>query len=123
MNSMRYEHLDNYIQMYRQRTGLSQADLAYLIASDRGSTVGRYEQGVRFPDLATVLALEIILSASVRELYLGLSERTKDDVARRARELLEQLDDTPTPDLALKFETLGRLARPDDPSIIPIWGE
>lgn len=120
---MRYEPLDNYIQMYRQRTGLSQADLSHLIAVDGGSSVSRYEQGLRFPELETLLALEIVLGQSVGELYLGLSERMRNQVAGRARELLEKLDDTPTPELALKLEVLGKLARPNDPSIIPIWGE
>lgn len=115
--------MDNYIQMFRLRTGLSQADLSYLIAVERGSSVSRYEQGLRFPDLEVVLAMEIVLGAPARELYLGLSERTREEVAIRARELLERLDDTPTPELALKLEVLGKLARPDDPSIIPIWGE
>jgi transcriptional regulator with XRE-family HTH domain len=120
---MRYEPLDNYIEMHRLRTGLSQDDVAYLIGVERGASVSRYEQGIRLPDLVTALALEIVLGQPVRELYLGRIERMRQDVALRARELLESLDDTPTPELSLKLEVLGKLARPDDPSIIPVWGE
>ncbi len=118
-----YGSLNNYIEMHRKRAGLSQAELSYLITLEKGSSISRYEQGLRFPKLESLLALEIVLDQSVAELYAGVREHIEDEVTERARTLLEKLSDTPTKELALKFELLARLAHPDEPHIVPIWEE
>jgi transcriptional regulator with XRE-family HTH domain len=115
-----YGSLDNYIQMHRQRAGLSQADLSFLIAVEQRGSVSRYEQGIRFPSLETLLALEIVLGQPIQELFAGLGERVQDDVSSRARTLLESLDDKPRKDLAAKIEILSALAHLDEHRIVPI---
>jgi len=116
-----YGSLDNYIQMHRQRAGLSQADLSLLIAVEKRGTVSRYEQGVRLPSLHGLLALEIVLGQPIQELFAGLHERVLEDVSSRARTLLESLDDAPRKDLAVKIEILSKLAHLDEHRIVPIW--
>jgi transcriptional regulator with XRE-family HTH domain len=116
-----YGSLDNYIQMHRQRLGLSQADLSLLIAIEQRSSVSRYEQGLRFPNLETLLALEMVLGQPIRELFAGVAERVEESVGSRARTLLESLDDKPRKDLVVKIEALSRLAHFDEPRIVPIW--
>jgi transcriptional regulator with XRE-family HTH domain len=118
-----YGPLDNYIEMHRQRGGLSQADLSYLVSMEKGSSISRYEQGLRLPNLETLLALEVVLGQPIQELYAGIAERVRENVTERARLLLEGLDDVPSKELALKLELLSRLAHPDEPSIVPIWEE
>lgn len=118
-----YGPLDNYIEMHRQRVGLSQEDLSSLISVENGSSVSRYEQGLRFPNLETLLALEIVLGQPIQELYAGIAERVRENVNQQACRLLEDLDDTPSRELALKFELLSKLAHPDEPAIVPIWEE
>ncbi|MEQ1758731.1 MAG: hypothetical protein ABL986_10460, partial [Vicinamibacterales bacterium] len=76
---------------------------------------------VRLPNLETLLALEIVLGQPVAELYAGVRERIENEVAERARILLEKVGDTPTKELALKLELLARLAHPDEPHVVPIW--
>jgi len=120
----KYGSLDNYIQMHRQQVGLSQDELSFLIAVEQRGSVSRYEQGLRFPNLETLLALEIVLNQPVRELFAGIAERVGDNVESRARALLESLtDDNPSKELALKLELLSRLVHPDDHQIVPIWEE
>ncbi len=115
--------LDNYIEMHRRRLGLSQEDLSRLICLEHGASVSRYERGTRLPALESLLALEIVLCEPVSALYAGIRERVEAEVAERAHDLLEELGDVPTDDLSLKLEVLGRLARPDEPRIVPIWGD
>jgi DNA-binding XRE family transcriptional regulator len=116
-----YGSLDNYIEMHRQRVGLSQAELSLLIAVEHRGTISRFEQGLRFPNLETVLALEMVFDQPIQTLFAGIAERVRDNVTSRARTLLESLDDTPSKELVLKLELLSRLAHPDDEQIIPIW--
>lgn len=118
-----YGSLDNYIEMHRQRAGLSQAELAFLIGVEKAASVSRYEQSLRLPSAEVLLALEFVFSQPIQELYAGVAERVQGSVTSRARTLLENLDDTPSPELVLKLELLSKLARPDDVSIIPLWEE
>jgi len=113
--------LDNYIQMHRERVGLSQEDLALLIAVEQRASVSRYEQGLRFPNLETLLALEIVFDQPIAKLFAGIVERVHENVTSRARTLLESLDDSPSKEMVLKLELLSKLARPDDFHVIPIW--
>jgi transcriptional regulator with XRE-family HTH domain len=116
-----YGSLDNYIEMHRQRVGLSQAELSLLIAVEHRGTLSRFEQGLRFPNLETLLALEMVFDQPIQGLFAGIAERVRENVTSRARTLLESLDDTPSKELVLKLELLSRLAHPDDEQIIPIW--
>jgi transcriptional regulator with XRE-family HTH domain len=118
-----YGSLDNYIKMNRQRVGLSQDELGLLIAIDGRASVARYEQGLRLPQLETLLALEIVLGQPILDLFAGVAERVRANVMSRARTLLESLDDTPSKELVLKLELLSKLAHPDDHHVIPIWEE
>ena len=118
-----YGSLDNYILMHRQRAGLSQAELSVLVSVENRGSLSRYELGVRHPDLETLLALEIVLGQPIQELFAGVAERVRENVTRRAQSLLESLDDTPTKEKVLKFDTLSKLAHPDDVRLIPLWEE
>ena len=116
-----YGSLDNYIQMHRERVGLTQNDLAFLIGIEERSAISQYERDLRLPTLDKLLALEIVFGETIQNLFAGIAERLRETVASRAATLLESLDDTPSRELALKLELLSKLARPDDPSIIPLW--
>lgn len=118
-----YGPLNNYIEMHRQRVGLSQADLACLISVENGSSISRYEQGLRFPNLESLLALEIVLGQPIQEIYAGIADRVRENVKDEAERLLLDLDDTPSKELALKLEVLSRLVHPDESTIVPIWEE
>jgi transcriptional regulator with XRE-family HTH domain len=109
--------------MHRERVGLSQADLSLLISVEQRASVSRYEQGLRFPNLETLLALEIVLGLPISDLFAGVTERVRENVSGRARALLEDLDDTPTKETLSKLDLLSKLAQPDEYRIIPPWEE
>jgi transcriptional regulator with XRE-family HTH domain len=106
--------------MHRKQLGLSQSDLAILVAETR-ETVSRYEGSGRLPDLETVLALEMVLGQSIPTLFAGITERVRDCVVHRAETLLESMNDKPTHENALKLALLAKLAHPDDEYSLPIW--
>ena len=116
-----YGSLDNYIKMQRKRVGLSQDELALLIAVETRASLSRYELGLRFPNLETLLALEIVFGQPIKDLFAGVAEKVEEGVTSRARTLLESLDDKPSRETARKLELLSRIAHPDDHHVIPIW--
>jgi len=118
-----YGPLDNYIRMYRERVGLSQAELSLLIAVEQRASVSRYEQGLRFPNLETLLALEVVLGMPIGDLFAGVAESVRENVSTRAKALLEDAGDEPTKETVRKLEFLSKLAHPDDLRIVPPWEE
>src|SRR5579862_6973738 len=84
--------LTTYIKMYRKRTGLTHEEVAFLLGSMSGTSVSRHEQAQRVPILHTALKYEIILNASVRDLYEGLFAEVRETVQARARGLCASLE-------------------------------
>jgi transcriptional regulator with XRE-family HTH domain len=88
---MSAHRLDNYLRMYRKRSGLSQDEVAYLLGAKSGTKTSRYERFQRTPSLETALAYEAIYGISARELFAGVAERAERVVRRRARFLDKRL--------------------------------
>ena len=82
--------LPNYLKANRKRFALSQDEVALLLGSNNGAQVCRYERFAREPSLATALAYEAIFKRSVSELFSGLYQQVEQEVAERARLLLEK---------------------------------
>src|SRR5690349_14631140 len=73
-----YGPLHNYIEAHRDKSGLSQAELAFLIGIEKGSSVSRYELGDRTPNLESMLALEFVFAQPMRRLYLGVADGVRE---------------------------------------------
>jgi DNA-binding transcriptional regulator YiaG len=58
----------NKLRAARQRTGLSQADVAHLIRTSR-SMLSRYERGTREPDVITAMTLSILYDLPLNKLF------------------------------------------------------
>lgn len=119
MRSKRYGKLNNYIAMYRRRSGLMQSELATLINVDSRASMARYESAQRVPDLETILAFATIFGEPVEKIFAGVAEEVRDKVTERAQALLEASNDNPTHQNSLKLALLAKLAHPDDEQIIP----
>jgi len=76
--------LENYLRTYRKKAGLSQRDVAVLLGAEDSAQVSRYEKRRRLPSLETALAYEVILGASVSELFAGVKESIEKRIARRS---------------------------------------
>ncbi len=85
--------------MYRKRTGFSQDEIAYLLDSQSGAKVSRYEHFIREPSLETALAYEVIFQIPVRELFAGVFEKVERRTLKKLHLLEEKvrLSDPPPP--------------------------
>jgi transcriptional regulator with XRE-family HTH domain len=102
--------LSNYLRANRKRLALSQDEVAFLLGTQSGAKVCRYEKFIREPSLETALACEAIFKRSVSELFPGLYQKVERDVAARARALVEKTDRRkPTRQTARKREALAAL--------------
>lgn len=79
--------LPNYLRTNRKRLALSQEEVAFLLGTQSGAKVSRYENFDRVPGLETALACEAIFQKPVRELFAGLYESIEQQVAARAKAL------------------------------------
>lgn len=79
--------LKNYLRTYRKRTGLTQAEVAFLIGCRCRSKISKHERLEREPNLRTLLAYEIIFDSRLRDLYAGVFEEVETEVGARKREL------------------------------------
>ena len=103
--------LPNYIRANRKRLALSQDEVAFLLGTENGTKVCRYEQFVRMPSLETALGCEAIFKRSVSELFPGLYQKVEQKVAARAKTLVERTRrDKSNQRAARKHETLADLA-------------
>lgn len=79
--------LPNYLRANRKRLALSQQDVAFLLGTQSGAKVSRYENFERVPSLETALACEAIFQKPARELFSGLYQTVEAQVAARAKAL------------------------------------
>jgi transcriptional regulator with XRE-family HTH domain len=89
-NYMDSRRFPNYLVSNRKRLGLSQADVAYLLGAEGGGQVCRHERFLREPSLSTALAYEAIYKRSASELFNGLYEQAEEQVAVRAKSLVDK---------------------------------
>ena len=73
-----HRKLDNYLRTHRNRAGLSQDEVAYLLGCRSGAKVSRYERFTRPPTLQTALAYDAIFGVAVRDCSQGCSKGLKD---------------------------------------------
>lgn len=83
--------LPNYLVAERKRLGLSQEEVAFMLGKKGGEQVSRHERFSLVPTLETALGYEAIYKKPVSELFSGLFDTAKENVADRA-ELLDERD-------------------------------
>lgn len=77
-------HKNNLLQ-FRRRSGLEPKQVAFLLSKKSGDELYRYEKGNYFPDLPTVLKLEIIYHTPIRLLFQELFESLRADINERRK--------------------------------------
>jgi transcriptional regulator with XRE-family HTH domain len=83
--------LENYLRTYRKRSGLTQQEVAFLLGSEDGTQVSRYEKRRRLPPLETALACEEIYGVPVAELFAGVRQAVGRDIGKRRVALRAQV--------------------------------
>ena len=88
--------LDNYLLSHRKRTGLSQQEVAFLLACKSGTKVYNYERFVWRPSLENILAYEVIFGVPPRVLFAGAYEKVEQETKKRAELLARNLNGVKT---------------------------
>ncbi|MEM8484446.1 MAG: helix-turn-helix transcriptional regulator [Bacteroidota bacterium] len=91
--------LPNYLRTFRKRSGLSQAEVAFLLGCEHGTKISRYERQQRIPNLKTVLALEVVYKTMSKHLFEGVYHEIEYQVKERVAILHKQItkkETTPT---------------------------
>ena len=93
---MAVHKLENYLRMYRKRSGLTQREVALVLGCRNGVQVSRYEKRRRVPPLAMALACEVAFGVPVSELFAGMREAIGKDVSLSFKELKLKLESSTT---------------------------
>jgi DNA-binding XRE family transcriptional regulator len=101
--------LPHHLRANRIRLSLSQDEVAFLLGAQSGIQVSRHEHFACIPTLQVALAYEAMFKRSVSELFGGLYQEAEKEVAKRAKQLLQQVSGT-DPAILQKRETLADLA-------------
>src|SRR5208282_4496352 len=84
--------LPNYLLSHRKRLAFSQDEVAFLLGTRSGAKVCRDERFMREPSLETALAYVAIFKRPAQELFGGLYQKIKKQVAERAQTLADSMD-------------------------------
>jgi transcriptional regulator with XRE-family HTH domain len=81
-----------YLRTFRRRSGLTQAELAFLLGAEDGTQVSRYERLSRRPNLRTAFGLQTVFGVSADQLVPGIHAEVDRSVIQRARLLSRHLE-------------------------------
>jgi len=104
----------NYVRTFRQRHCLSEAETAFLVDQRGHTMISKIEVGRKFPNLPTALALQVLFRQSPRALFPGLYEQVEEEVMRRAKAFLEDIEGRDDRRSQAKRDLLEGLARLDN---------
>jgi hypothetical protein len=85
------ERLRNYLRTHRKKAGLSERDVAVLLAYSDDVAISRHEQSTTMPPLSAAIAYEIIFKTPVSVLFHGIRDAAKSAIEDRLRKLGEEL--------------------------------
>ena len=84
------ERLSNYLRVHRRRSGLTQAELEWLLGASGGS-VSLHERFENSPVLDTAISYEIVFRTPVSEIFAGRRDALAREIEARLAEMEEQL--------------------------------
>jgi hypothetical protein len=103
----------NYVRTFRQRYCITEDELAFLVSHRSHTRISRIEVGRAIPNLAVGLALEVLSGQTPRQMFPGLYEAVEDEVMRRAKSFLDDLEGHNDRRSNAKRELLEELPRRD----------
>lgn len=81
----------NFLRLYRKRSSLTQADIAYLMGMPGYSNISRCENGQRAASIELLLVYHHLFEASIETFYRQHSETTAKKILPRLIQLTEGL--------------------------------
>jgi DNA-binding XRE family transcriptional regulator len=107
----------NYVRTFRQRYALTEDELASLVSHQSHTPISRIETGRSLPTLGVAIALEVLFKQSPRQMFPGLFESVEDEVMRRAKVFLDDLEGKTDARSRAKRDLLEGLARSEDSGV------
>src|ERR1043166_6090470 len=100
-----------YLRAQRRRWGLTQREVAYLLGYRYPSAIWRIEREGREPTLSIAFACHILFDTPITELFPGLATEIEDAILRRAYNLYERLQGTPSRTTKAKLHLLEHMLK------------
>ncbi len=88
---MRLDPIACRLRTLRQRSGLTESELAKVLASVTDVQVSRHERSATVPNLLTALGYEVIFRGSIAELFPGLYQAVEASIEERLAKLEKEL--------------------------------
>ena len=79
------------LRTLRQKSGLTQGEIAEVLGFEAGIAVSRHERSVTVPSLLTALGYEIIFRKPISEIFPGLTQAVEEGIEERLAELEDKL--------------------------------
>ena len=101
------EPLHSYLKTHRKHSGLTQAEIAYLLEHKNAKIISRYECQVQKPDLEAAFALQVVFDIPAHEIFEGIFIETEITTQNRAYLLAKKVElDLQSPSRDQKLELL-----------------
>lgn len=81
----------NFLRLYRKRSPLTQADIAFLLGLPDYSNISRCEKGQRAPSVELLLVYHLLFNTTVESFFEHKSEIVRSDLVLRIEQLLKDL--------------------------------
>lgn len=109
--------LNSYLRSFRKHSGLSQADVAFLLGLNSTRSIYRHEWARRDPALRLALAYGIVFDARLPELFAGVHDEVELAIIQRAYALHQRLElCEPTQSVQKRLAVLRRIMDRDGPA-------
>ena len=82
----------SYLRTFRRRSGLTQAEVAYLLGAESGAKVSRYERLCRRPSFRTALELQAVFGIPAEDLLPIITADVERKIIARAHLLSRRLE-------------------------------
>lgn len=95
----------NFLRIYRKRSPLTQADIAFLMKLSDYSNISRYEKGQRSASIEFLLTYHFLFATSIESFFEPQSEITRSGLLERIEPLIKHLksESNPNNDTRIKF--------------------
>ena len=89
------QNLKNYLRTARRRSGLTQAEVGFLLGAGDGAALSRYERFSQSPSFRTALGFQIVFGVPADELLPGIAEQVERKIIENAHLLSHRLERLP----------------------------
>ncbi len=110
-------HLRSYLRSFRRHSGLSQADVAFLLGLNSTRSIYRHEWVRRDPALRLALAYGIVFDVCLPDLFAGVHDEVELAIIQRAYALYQRIElCEPTLSTQKRLAALRRIMERDGPT-------